>query len=144
MKKKTNVKTLIRGIVREEVALAIQEVVKELKQPIQKVSKPKQKEKLVEKKKFSKNPLLNDILNETANGDMEDWPTLGGETFDSNAVDEVVMHSSNGGMKNNGELTNADIIASPNAPDNIKKLFDKDYSSILKSSIEKSKNKRGI
>ena len=35
MKKKTNVKTLIRQIVREEVAMAINEVITELKQPSQ-------------------------------------------------------------------------------------------------------------
>ena len=35
MKKKTNIKTVIRNIVREEVALAIHEVITELKQPPQ-------------------------------------------------------------------------------------------------------------
>ena len=43
MKKKTNVKTIIRQIVREEVAMAIQEVITELKQPS--LSSPKQKVK---------------------------------------------------------------------------------------------------
>ena len=41
MKKKTNIKTIIRQIVREEVAMAIHEVISELKQPVQKVSQPK-------------------------------------------------------------------------------------------------------
>ena len=36
MKKKMNVKTLIRQIVREEVAMAIREVITELKKPTQK------------------------------------------------------------------------------------------------------------
>ena len=46
MKKKTNIRTVIRRIVREEVAMAIQEVITELKQP----SQPQQKsEKIVEK-----------------------------------------------------------------------------------------------
>ena len=40
MKKKMNVKTLIRQIVREEVAMAIREVITELKKPTQKISKP--------------------------------------------------------------------------------------------------------
>ena len=47
MKKKTNVRTLIRGIVREEVAIAIKEVITELKQPIQ-TTKP-----IKEKKSFT-------------------------------------------------------------------------------------------
>ena len=33
MKKKTNIRTVIRTIVREEVAMAIQEVITELKKP---------------------------------------------------------------------------------------------------------------
>ena len=53
MKKKTNIRTVIRKIVREEVAMAIGEVVSELKQPSlssQQVTQPKPKNKIVEKK----------------------------------------------------------------------------------------------
>jgi len=60
MKKKTNIKTLIRQMVREEVALAIGEVISELKQPtqimtgatdeIRKNTTPKKK--IVEKKQY--------------------------------------------------------------------------------------------
>ena len=141
MKKKKNIKTLIRGIVREEVAMAIHEVITELKQPTQKVSQPKPKKKIVEKKKFSNNSILNDVLNETAMSDMEEWPTMGGEAFDSTSANDV-LSSAYGDLKSNDNVSNADIIATPSAPDNIKKLFDKDFSGILKKSIEKSKNKR--
>ena len=48
--KKSDFKLIIRKIVREEVAMAIQEVITELKQPTQQVSKPKPKKKMVEKK----------------------------------------------------------------------------------------------
>ena len=41
MKKKKNIKTIIRQIVREEVAMAIQEVITELKQPIESQPQPK-------------------------------------------------------------------------------------------------------
>ena len=68
-------KKTIRQIVREEVAMAIHEVIDELKQPS--LSSPKQS--IQEKKNFSKNSVLNDVLNETANGD--DWKTLGGSEF---------------------------------------------------------------
>ncbi len=84
MKKKTNIKTVIRQIVREEVAMAIQEVISELKQPTQQVSQPKPKKKIVEKKKLSTNKILNDVLNETAEG--EDWKTL---SYDSSNVDSI-------------------------------------------------------
>ena len=50
MKEKVNIKSVIRKIVREEVAMAIHEVITELKQPTQKqVSKSKPKRKMVEK-----------------------------------------------------------------------------------------------
>ena len=58
-KKKPNIKTIIRQIVREEVAMAIGEVITELKQPIE--SKPKSK-KIVEKKQYTNNNVLNDVL----------------------------------------------------------------------------------
>ena len=45
MKKKTNVRQVIRQIVREEVAMAINEVITELKKPTQQVSQPKPKKK---------------------------------------------------------------------------------------------------
>ena len=51
MKKKTNIRTLIRTIVREEVAMAIHEVITELKQPSlssKKLSKPKPKKKIAD------------------------------------------------------------------------------------------------
>ena len=51
MKKKKNIKTIIRQIVREEVAMAINEVITELKQPTK--SQPQSK-KIVEKKSFTK------------------------------------------------------------------------------------------
>ena len=41
--KKSDFKLMIRKMVREEVAMAIQEVITELKQPTQQVSKPKPK-----------------------------------------------------------------------------------------------------
>jgi len=67
MKKKTTTRKTIRQIVREEVAMAIHEVIGELKQPpLSSTGQPIQ-----EKKNFSKNSVLNDVLNETANGD--DW-----------------------------------------------------------------------
>ena len=58
--------------------MAIQEVITELKQP----SQPQQKsEKIVEKKSFTKDSILNDVLNETAQRD--EWKTMGGGKFDS-------------------------------------------------------------
>jgi hypothetical protein len=120
-KKKTNIKTIIRQIVREEVAMAIKEVITELKQPTQ--SKPQPK-KIVEKKSFSKNSVLNDILNETAMAD--EWKTMGGEKYDSSKMNEV-MTGQYGDMMNSNP--NAPVTVDGQTPDFLKK----DYRSLMKA-----------
>mgnify|MGYP003149125310 FL=1 len=128
MKKKTNIRTIIRKIVREEVAMAIQEVITELKQPPQ----PKQKsKKIVEKKSFTNNSVLNDVLNETAQ--REEWKTMGGGKFDSSRMNELVG-GQYGDMMNNQSPT---ISVDGQTPDFLKK----DYREVLKKSEEKSKMK---
>ena len=142
MKKVNKIKTLIRQIVREEVAMAIQEVITEMKQPPQQVSQPKPKKKIVEKKTFTKNKVLNDILNETV--DAGEYETMGGGTYDSSKVSEL-LGKSYGGLMDSGTEVNADaMIASmgtdPNkVDDSVKNIFTKDYRSLMKA-ID---NKRG-
>ena len=121
MKKKTNIRQVIRTIVREEVAMAIGEVITELKQPTQQVSKPKYKKKVVEGKrkyqKFTENSVLNDVLNETAQSD--DWKTMGDGTFDSSKMNEVMSGQYSDLMNDNpnGSLA-AEMGVDPNkAPD---------------------------
>jgi hypothetical protein len=148
MKKKTNIRTVIRKIVREEVAMAIQEVITELKQPTQQVSQPQPKKKVVEKKQFSKNSILNQVMNETAN-DGSDWKTMGGGTYDSSKMNEV-MSSQYGDLMNGGGEVNVDAMVASmgvnpeTAPEGVKNIFTKDYRKILEKSQEKSKSKRGI
>ena len=134
MKKKTNVRTMIRQIVREEVAMAIKEVITELKQPTQQVSQPKPKKKIVKKNQYSKNSVLNEVMNETAQS--EEWKTMGGGTYDSSKVNEVIGKSYSDMMsdKPNGNLA-ASMGINPNeAPD----FLTKDYSKVMKA-IDKKK-----
>jgi hypothetical protein len=149
MSNKTKIKTMIRQIVREEVAMAIQEVITELKKPIQQVSNPKPKEKVVEGrrtyKKFTKNSVLNDVLNETAQSD--EWKTLGGGTYDSNRVNEVATPSYKDLMNDNNEINPDNMVASmgtnpERVPNHLKKALSKDYSKVLKVTQEKSMAKR--
>ena len=130
-KKKTNIKTIIRQVVREEVAMAIKEVITELKQPIESQPQPK---KIVEKKSFSSNSVLNDVLNETAQDG--EWKTLGGSEFTSDRMNELVG-SQYSDMMNNQSPT---ISVDGQTPDFLKK----DYREVLKKSQEKSKMKQGI
>ena len=128
-KKKTNIKTIIRQIVREEVAMAIKEVITELKQPIESQPQPK---KIVEKKSFTSNSVLNDVLNETAQDG--DWKTLGGGEFTSDRMNELVGKQYSGMMNGTQQVPSSDPMS---------QFLNKDYSEVLEKSIEKSKNKIG-
>tara|TARA_A100001391_G_scaffold176153_2_gene139194 strand:+ start:421 stop:819 length:399 start_codon:yes stop_codon:yes gene_type:complete len=129
-KKKTNVKTIIRQIVREEVAMAIKEVITELNKPTQSQPQPK---KIIEKKSFTKNSVLNDVLNETAASD--EWKTMGGAEYTSDKMSEV-MSRQYGDIMNNQSPT---ISVDGQTPDFLKK----DYREVLKKSKEKSNRKYG-
>ena len=130
-KKKPNIKTIIRKIVREEVAMAIKEVITELKQPIESQPQPK---KIVEKKSFSSNSVLNDVLNETAQDG--DWKTLGGGEFTSDRMNELVG-------KQYGDMMNTNTPQQVPSSDPMSQFLNKDYSEVLKKSEEKSKVKHG-
>ena len=129
-KKKTNIKTIIRQIVREEVAMAIKEVITELKQPIESQPQPK---KIIEKKSFTKNSVLNDVLNETAQDG--DWKTLGGGEFTSDRMNELVG-------RQYGDMMNQQPQVVPSS-DPMSQFLNKDYSEVLEKSIEKSNRKHG-
>ena len=128
-KKKPNVKTIIRQIVREEVAMAIKEVITELKQPIKSQPQPK---KIVEKKSFTSNSVLNDVLNETAQD--SDWKTLGGGEFTSDRMNELVG-------RQYGDMVNQQQVVPSSDP--MSQFLNKNYSEVLQKSIQKSKNKLG-
>ena len=130
-KKKPNIKTIIRQIVREEVAMAIKEVITELNKPTE--SQPKPQKKIVEKKQFTENSVLNDVLNETAQDDS--WKTLGGGEFTSDRMNELVG-------RQYGDMMNQQPQVVPSS-DPMSQFLNKDYSEVLEKSIEKSKNKHG-
>ena len=128
MKNKKTTRKTIRQIVREEVAMAIHEVIDELKQPsLSSTGQPIQ-----EKKNFSKNSVLNDVLNETANGD---WKTLGGGEFTSDRMNELVG-------KQYGDMMNTTPQQIPSS-DPMSQFLNKDYREVLKKTDEKQKQKYG-
>ena len=149
MSNKTKIRTLIRQIVREEVAMSIQEVITEMKKPSlsslekagsetsptpqQVVSKPKRNgTKIVEKKSFTKNSVLNDILNETAQ--EEEWKTMGGGKYDSGKMNEV-MAGQYGDMMNGTQA----VVVDGQTADFLKK----DYREVLKKSKDITDRKHG-
>ena len=130
-KKKPNIKTIIRKIVREEVAMAIKEVITELKQPIKSQPQPK---KIVEKKSFTSNSVLNDVLNETAQDG--EWKTLGGSEFTSDRMNELVG-------RQYGDMMNTSPQQVVPSSDPMSQFLNKDYSEVLEKSKEKSNRKHG-
>ena len=139
MKKKTNIRQVIRTIVREEVAMAIGEVISELKQPTQSQPQPK---KIVEKKSFTTNSVLNDVLNETAQND--DWKTMGDGTFKSSKMNEVMsgQYSDLMNDKPDGNQMVASMGVDPNTVDDkMKNILSRDYSELVKTMDKQPKGK---
>ena len=123
--KKSELKTMIRGIVKEEVAMSIKEVIKEITQPT-----IKSKKKVVDKKQYSKNSVLNEVLNETA--DDEEWKTMSDNPYTSDRKNEVVNKMGYGDLITDNSTGNlaADMGVDPNnAPD----FLTKDYSEVMKA-----------
>ena len=102
MAKSSKIVSLIREIVRQEVKKEVKEIfIKEGMKSMAQQSTlvedkvvevlPKRKPKPKEKVTYTKNPVLNDILNETARaGEMDEYPTMGGKTFDSSQMAEAM------------------------------------------------------
>ena len=139
--KKSELKMLVREIVREEVVLTMKEVIKEIVggKP-QSQPKPKLKPK---KQHFSKNKVLNDVLNETAMGDRsEEWETMGGAKYTSDRMNEL-MGNSYGNMMNNNQQPSADLMVksmggNPDAVgDTLKNALTRDYSDLMKAMDKK-------
>jgi hypothetical protein len=129
-KKKTNIKTIIRQIVREEVAMAIKEVITELRKPTESQPQPK---KIVEKKSYTNNSVLNDVLNETAQDG--EWKTLGGGELTTDRMNDIVG-------RNYGDMMSGTPQQVPSS-DPMSQFLNKDYSEVLEKSKEKSNRKYG-
>tara|TARA_Y100001963_G_scaffold152316_1_gene236899 strand:- start:3962 stop:4381 length:420 start_codon:yes stop_codon:yes gene_type:complete len=134
--KKSELRLMVREIVREEVALSIKEVIAEIVKPSQSISEPQKK--IVEKKHYSKNSVLNDVLNETAQDG--DWKTLGGSEFTTERMNDIVGRNYND-ISNSQPSSNiaAEMGVDPNDPANA--FLTKDYRSVIKKVEEKDKQK---
>ena len=135
--KMSQLKMAIREVVREEIRLGLKEIIGEVKkQPVQK-PKPKQKQN------YTKNAVLNEVLNET---NAEDWETMGGTTYTSERMGELVGDNykdlMNGSTPKNVDAEVAEMGTNPESvsqgvKDNI---FNKNYSELMKT-IDKNREK---
>ena len=127
----SQLKMVIREVVREEIRSGLKELLGEVKkQPAQQVQKPKPKKK----QHYSKNPVLNEVLNNTDTG--EDWETMGGTKFTSDRMGELLGGSYADMMNDNPE---APVSVDGQQPEFLKK----DYRSLMKAVDKKQKQKNG-
>ena len=135
--------SLIKEVVKQEVKKQITDIlINETNIP--KV-KPVVKKKKVKEQKFTDNPTLNKILNETAQ-QKEEYPTLGGGTFDSSRMTEMLGYGSGLGNKEvKREVAAASTLQSAGmtpdaAPEHLTNALTRDYSDLMKA-IDKKKGK---
>ena len=134
--------SLIKEVVKQEVKKQITDIL------INETNIPKTKpvvKKKVKEQKFTDNPMLNQILNETAQ-QQEEYPTLGGGTFDSSRMTEMLGYG--GGLGNKEvkrEVAAASTLQSAgmtpdSAPEHLTNALTRDYSGLMKA-IDKKKGK---
>ena len=138
--KKSELKMMIREVVREEIRLALKEVIGGSKQQIKKPQPPK-------KQSYTKNPVLNKVLNETQ---TDEWETMGGTQFTSDRMGELIGGSYADMMNSQPQQPNVDqrvieMGANPNSvPKEVKdNIFNKDYRELMKAVDKKKQEKMG-
>ena len=135
--------SLIKEVVKQEVKKQVTDIlINETNIP---KTKPVVKRKKVEEKNYTDNPTLNKILNETAQ-QQEEYPTLGGGTFDSSRATELLGYG--GGLGNKEvkrEVAAASTLQSAGmnpdtAPEHLTNALTRDYTDLIKA-IDKKKGK---
>tara|TARA_R110000822_G_scaffold225924_1_gene358598 strand:+ start:219 stop:674 length:456 start_codon:yes stop_codon:yes gene_type:complete len=149
--KKLELKTLIREVVREEVQLEMRRILGENKSvstqkkaPAQTRPKSVIKEGTVKpngvQPTMSTNPVLNEILQETAR-DTEAWPTMGGHTMTSDDMGTIANRTAPGTGPNTSIIHS--LGADPNQlPDHVKDALTKDYRQVMKVVDQKISGKK--
>ena len=152
---KKQLASYIRKIVKEEVTLEMNKLLKEIFIDGKKkqISETK-KQKPVSKKQYTKNKSLNDILNETValskkdSGD-EEWPTMGGGTFDSTRAtellgygDSIAAQGGNNEMRRNmaaAQTLREKNVSVKDVPESLVNALSSDYSELMRHDKMKSK-----
>jgi len=159
MAKTSKLVSLIKEIVRQEVQkevkqIFIKEGMKSMAQQATLVEDnvvevlPKRKPKPKEKVSYTKNPVLNDILNETAPAEeMDEYPTMGGGTFDSTKMAQAIGYGNTMGSAEDkrkmGAIQTAQaagVDTSNKAVQDVMGDLTRDYRDVMKA-IDKKKGK---
>lgn len=124
--KRSELKTMIRKIVRNEVAMSIKEVISEITKPTKKV---------VNKKNYTKNSVLNEVLNQTAND--SEWKTMNDGIHTTDDMVNVMANSYKDLMNTNNDKVDVNQMAveanvSPEkVPSHVEKALTRDYSELM-------------
>lgn len=156
MAKSSKLANLIRELVKQEVKKQVTEIfIKEgIKSMTESTSKndvvevlPKRKSKPKKEVTYTKNPVLNDILNETANAgtdEYEEYPTMTGKPFDSTRMAEAIGYGNMMGdaesRRKQGAIQTAQAAGadtSNEAVQNVMKDLTRNYSDVMKAVDEK-------
>jgi hypothetical protein len=130
--KKSELKMMIREVVREEIRLGLKEVLGGAKkQPAQ---KPKKKQY------YSKNSVLNEVLNTTEA--EQDWEIMGGTQYTSERMGELVGNSYKDLLNDDSGNTNGSLAVemgvNPNDP--AAAFLTKDYRKVM-DAVDKKQGK---
>ena len=151
--KKNDLIKIIELVVRKEVKKQMTEIFineeKEIKLS-ETISKPKPKVvKKKTKKKYSKNPALNEVLNNTnplgSSGQTEEYPSLGGGVLGSDNMAEVLGYGDLGKGQNKEtarEMAAVDTIKKQGVsvdavPEGVQNALTRDYSGLMKAISKK-------
>ena len=155
---KDKLKNIIELVVRKEVKKQLSEIFineeKEIKLA-ETISKPKPK-KVVNKpkKQYSKNPVLNEVLNNTkplgAPSEMDEYPTLGGGVLGSDNMAEVLGYGDLGRGQNKEKAREMGAVQTIKkagvpvdaVPEDVQNALTRDYSGLMKA-INKKKTGEG-
>ena len=153
MKKSTNkLINLIQEIVKQEVKkevenIFIREGVKAMtEQSVTPMPKPKPKPR--KEGSYTKNPMLNDILNETARaGELDEYPSMGGGTYDTSKMSQLMGYGDVIGdaetKRQNAAIATAQAARSDTSNPAVQNVMDnlsRDYRDVMKA-VDKKKGK---
>lgn len=133
--KKSELKYMIREVVREEVRGAL----KEFLTP-KKTKNTKKKVTETTSKVYAKDSILNDVLQETAASD--EWKTMGDGVYDSSKMNKVLSNQ----YKNTEDIATSTAaaagVAPERVPEHLERALNRDYRAVLKATDEKVKRTR--
>tara|TARA_R110002012_G_scaffold270346_1_gene454763 strand:- start:252 stop:737 length:486 start_codon:yes stop_codon:yes gene_type:complete len=140
-------KQMTEIFINEEKEIKLSETISELK-PKKVVNKPK--------KQYSKNPVLNEVLNNTkplgSSGQTDEYPSLGGGVLGSDNMAEVLGYGNLGGVQNKEqarEMAAVDTIKKAGVsvdqvPEGVQDALTRDYSGLMKAIDKKKKGEGGF